>query len=329
MQKELISKTDKIFIAGHKGMAGSAINRALIKKGFNNILTENRSKLDLENEISVREWFTKKKPDVVVLSAAKVGGIEANLNKPTEFLISNLKIQNNVIEAAWKNKVKRLLFLGSSCIYPKYAKQPIQEEELMNGRLEKTNESYALAKIAGIRLCSSLRSQYGFDAVSLMPTNLYGPGDNYHEVNSHVLASFIRKFTEAKNLNKKKVVCWGTGMVFREFLHVDDLGNACCFALENWDPNSDLAPKKNNGDILDYLNVGTGVDITIKDLSKLVANLVGYEGEIEWDTSMPDGTPKKQLNISRIRELGWSPKISLKEGLKRTIFEYEKSFKKN
>ena len=326
MQNKLILKSDKIFIAGHKGMAGNSINRALVKKGYNNILTETRSKLDLENQNSVIEWFHYNTPDVVVLSAAKVGGIEANFNYPTEFLISNLKIQNNVIEAAWKNKVKRLLFLGSSCIYPKYAKQPIEEEELMNGRLEKTNESYALAKITGIRLCSSLRSQYGFDALSLMPTNLYGPGDNYHEVNSHVLASFIRKFVEAKFLNKKEVICWGTGMVFREFLHVDDLGDASCFLLENWDPNSDASPKKNNGDILDYINVGTGVDITIKDLSKLIAKLVGFEGEIIWDTSKPDGTPKKQLNISRIKKLGWSPKISLKEGLKRTISHYKKLF---
>ena len=322
MTKKLISKSDKIYIAGHKGMAGSAIYRALKKKGYENLLTLERSKLDLENVSDVNKFFEKNKPNVVVLSAAKVGGIEANLSMPTEFLLSNLRIQNNVIESAWRNKVKRLLFLGSSCIYPKLSKQPIEEDELMEGKLEETNESYALAKIAGLRLCSSLRMQYGFDAISLMPTNLYGPGDNYHEINSHVLASFIRRFSEAANLKLKSVTCWGSGMVYREFLHSDDLGDACCFVLENWDPNKDDSPKKNNGKILDYLNVGTGIDISIKELASLIAKIVNFKGQINWDKSKPDGTRKKQLNISRLKDLGWQPKLSLEEGIKKTISEY-------
>ena len=322
MTKKLISKSDKIYIAGHKGMAGSAIYRALKKNGYENLLTLERSELDLENVADVNKFFEINKPNVVVLSAAKVGGIEANLSMPTEFLISNLKIQNNVIESAWRNKVKRLLFLGSSCIYPKLSKQPIEEDELMEGKLEETNESYALAKIAGLRLCSSLRMQYGFDAISLMPTNLYGPGDNYHEINSHVLASFIRRFSEAANLKLKSVTCWGSGMVYREFLHSDDLGDACCFVLENWDPNKDDSPKKNNGKILDYLNVGTGIDISIKELASLIAKIVNFKGQINWDKSKPDGTRKKQLNISRLKDLGWQPKLSLEEGIKKTISEY-------
>ncbi len=322
MTNKLISKSDKIYIAGHKGMAGSAIYRAFKRKGYENLLTLERSELDLEKVSDVNKFFEINKPNVVVLSAAKVGGIEANLSMPTEFLISNLRIQNNVIESAWRNKVKRLLFLGSSCIYPKFSKQPIEEEELMGGKLEETNESYALAKIAGLRLCSSLRKQYGFDAISLMPTNLYGPGDNYHETNSHVLASFIRKFSEAANLKLKSVTCWGSGMVYREFLHSDDLGDACCFALENWDPNRCDAPKNNKGKILDYLNVGTGIDISIKELAFLIAKIVNFKGQINWDKSKPDGTRKKQLNISRLKDLGWQAKLSLEDGIKKTISEY-------
>ena len=329
MKNDLISKNDKIFIAGHNGMAGSAIKRALISKGFKKIITENKSLLNLTNQYKVEEWFEVHKPDVVVLSAARVGGIEANFKYPTQFLLENLRIQNNVIEASWKNKVKRLLFLGSSCIYPKFAKQPIQEEELLNGLLEKTNESYALAKISGIKLCSALRKQYGFDAISLMPTNLYGPGDNYHKVNSHVFASFIRKFIEAKTNNRKKVVCWGSGMVYREFLHVDDLGDACCFVLQNWDPNAEDAPKTISGDILDYLNVGTGSDITVKELSKLVAEFSGFKGIIEWDKTKPDGTPRKKLDITRIKKIGWSPKVSLEEGIKKTILQYKEEVLKD
>ncbi len=327
MSKKLISKSDKVFIAGHNGMAGKAIAKAFHKNGYENIITEERRNLDLLKDLEVNNWFSKNKPDVIVLCAAKVGGIEANLKNPTQFLIENLKIQNNIIEASWKNNAKRLLFLGSSCIYPKLCKQPIKEDELLNGKLEKTNESYALAKIAGLRLCNSLRIQYGFDAISLMPTNLYGPGDNYHEVNSHVLASFIRRFSEAVDLSLDKVTCWGSGEVFREFLHADDLGDAACFVLENWNPSLENSPRNNNGELLDYLNVGTGKDITIKELAKLIAEEVDFKGEIVWDKSKPDGTPKKQLDISRIKSLGWKPKISLEDGIRKTIYEYH--IKKN
>ena len=326
MKKSLIQKSDKIFITGHRGMAGSAIYRALEKKGYKNLIIENRKNLDLSKYTDVNNWFEKVKPDIVTLCAAKVGGIEANLSMPTEFLLENLRIQNNVIEAAWKNNVKRLLFLGSSCIYPKYCKQPIEEEELLTGKLEMTNESYALAKICGLRLCTSLRTQYGFDAISLMPTNLYGPGDNYHQINSHVLASLIRRFTDAVRFNQDEVTCWGSGFVYREFLHADDLGDACCFVLENWDPRLEGSPKKNNGEVLDYLNVGTGVDLTIRDLAELIAKNVNYKGKINWDNSKQDGTPKKLLNISRLKSLGWKPKIDLNEGIKRTVLEYKLKF---
>ena len=263
------------------------------------------------------------------MAAAKVGGIEANNNDPTGFLLENLKIQNNVIESAWKIKSKRLLFLGSSCIYPKFAKQPINEEELLRSPLEPTNESYALAKIAGLRLCKSLRNQYGFDAISLMPTNLYGPGDNYDLQSGHVLPVLIRKFYEAKENQSKEVVCWGTGSPYREFLHVDDLGKACLFALENWDPKSIYSPRDSFNEPLTYLNVGTGKDMTIKELALLIAEIVGFEGKIIWDESKPNGTPRKQLDITRIKSMGWTPKISLRDGLASTISIYKELNKKN
>ena len=317
--KKLISKKDKIYVAGHGGMAGRAIIKEFRSAEYTNIITLTRKELDLTDELKVKNWFKENKPDVVVLAAAKVGGIEANNNDPTGFLLDNLKIQNNVIESSWKNNSKRLLFLGSSCIYPKFAKQPILEEELMSSSLEPTNESYALAKIAGLRLCKSLRNQYGFDAISLMPTNLYGPGDNYDLQNGHVLPALIRKFYEAKVIKSKEVVCWGTGSPYREFLHVNDLGKACLFALENWNPDSAESPKDNQNNPLTYLNVGTGKDMTIKDLALLIAEIVQYEGKIIWDKTKPDGTPRKQLSISRIKALGWEPQISLREGLKSTI----------
>jgi GDP-L-fucose synthase len=245
-----------------------------------------------------------------VLAAAKVGGIHANNTYPADFLLENLKIQTNVIETAWRSGVRRLLFLGSSCIYPKFADQPIKEEELLTGALEPTNEWYAIAKIAGIKLCESLRRQYGFDAISLMPTNLYGPGDNYHPENSHVLPALIRRFHEAGEAKAKSVTCWGTGSPLREFLHVDDLAEACVFALEHWSP----APGE-----LTYLNVGTGVDISIHELADAVATATGYQGAIEWDSSQPDGTPKKQLDVSRLAALGWRAGIPLAEGLESTV----------
>ena len=317
----LIKADDRFFVAGARGMAGSAICRALQEKGYGDaakggdLLIPNRQELDLLNHEVVERWYVDNKPDVVVLAAAKVGGIYANDTYPADFLLENLKIQTNVIEGAWKAGVRRLLFLGSSCIYPKFAEQPINEEALLTGALEPTNEWYAIAKITGIKLCESLRKQYGFDAISLMPTNLYGPGDNYHPENSHVLPALIRRFHEAKEEGLEKVTCWGTGSPKREFLHVDDLGNACVFALENWSALSSDAPRDDQGKPLAFLNVVKGCDLKIKDLAEQIAAVVGFEGTIEWDTSKQDGTPKKQLEVSRMKELGWNSRIPLVEGL--------------
>ena len=320
----LISTNQKIVIFGANGMVGSAIHRLLISRGYTKILAPSKNNLNLLNINDVQKWFDINNPDVIVLAAAKVGGIYANDKYPADFILENIKIQTNIIETAWKNNVKKLLFLGSSCIYPKFATQPITEEELLNGQLEKTNQWYALAKISGIKLCQALNIQYKFNAISLMPTNLYGPGDNYDQNNSHVLPGLIRRFYEAKINCADKVVCWGSGMPMREFLHVDDLAEASLFALEKWDLNNVSSPKDINGEVLTYLNVGTGKDITIKKLAYLVSELIGYKGKIIWDHSKPDGTPKKQLNISRLEKLGWMPKISLEKGLKQTIDAYVK-----
>ena len=306
----LITPVDRIFVAGHRGMAGSAICRALQRAGYNQILTATRSELDLLDGQAVERWFAEHKPTVVVLAAAKVGGIQANSSYPADFLLENLKIQTHVIETAWRSGVRRLLFLGSSCIYPKFADQPIREEALLTGALEPTNQWYAIAKITGIKLCEALRRQHGFDAISLMPTNLYGPGDNHHPTNSHVLPALIRRFHEAAEANAPTVTCWGTGTPLREFLHVDDLGEACVFALERWQP----APEE-----LQFLNVGTGLDLTIRELAEAVAAATGYQGEIHWDASKPDGTPKKQLDVSRLAALGWRAQIPLAEGLASTV----------
>ena len=314
----LISPTDRIFVAGHRGMAGSAICRALQRAGYSQILTATRQELDLLNPEAVHRWFAEHTPTVVVLAAAKVGGIEANNSYPTDFLLENLKIQINVIETAWRSGVRRLLFLGSSCIYPKFAEQPIKEEALLTGALEPTNEWYAIAKITGLKLCAALRRQYDFDAIGLMPTNLYGPGDNYHPTNSHVLPAMIRRFCEAVDANAPSVTCWGTGTPLREFLHVDDLGEACLFALERWQPGPDA---------LQFLNVGTGVDLSIRELAEAVAAATGYQGEIHWDTSKPDGTPKKQLDVSRLAALGWRARIPLAEGLASTALEFREQFR--
>lgn len=316
---KLIKKSDRIFIAGHRGMVGSAIKRSLEKKGYKNILIANKSSLNLMDYKSVSNWFESNKPEVVILAAAKVGGIEANFNFPFDFIFENLKIQTNVIECAWRNKIKRFLFLGSSCIYPKFASQPIKEESLLTGALEITNEPYAIAKIAGLKLCSALRKQHNFDAVSLMPTNLYGPGDNYHSKNSHVLPALIRRIYTAKLENKNKVTCWGTGKPLREFLHVDDLANATVFILENF---SLITNKKTKANLPEFLNVGTGKDISIKELAFLIANQIGYSGEILWDSSKPDGTPRKLLDVSRINNLGWKSEISLEKGIEKTINSY-------
>ena len=309
----LIQSGDRIFVAGHRGMAGSAIVRALGAAGYANLLTAARSNLDLLDPVAVNAWFGAHRPDVVVLAAAKVGGILANSTYPADFLLDNLKIQNHVIEAAWRHGARRLLFLGSSCIYPKFADQPIREESLLTGALEPTNEWYAIAKIAGIELCRALRQQVGFDAISLMPTNLYGPGDNYHPTNSHVLPALIRRFHAAQLAGEPSVTCWGTGTPLREFLHVDDLGEACVFALEQWQPAADE---------LQHLNVGTGIDLTIKALAEAVAGATGFKGEIHWAASKPDGTPKKQLNVNRLASLGWRARIPLAQGLASTVARF-------
>ena len=304
-------------------MVGKSIYKTFKENGYANILTISREKLDLAEVDKVNKWFEVNLPSVVIIAAARVGGIMANKNNPVEFLLDNLKIQNNLIEASFKNGVKRLLFLGSSCIYPKYANQPIKEESLLTGSLESSNDSYAIAKIAGIKLCEAMRRQYNFDSICLMPTNLYGPGDNYHLENSHVIPSLLRKFHDAKLNNKEYVTCWGTGKPLREFLHVNDLGNACKFVLENWDPNQNLDDFR-----LNFLNVGTGKDLSIRDLALLIAKITNYNGEIRWDTSKPDGTPKKLLDISRIKNLGWKPTISLEKGLQTTYFDFCKEIEK-
>ncbi len=321
----LITPGDRLYVAGHRGMAGSAICRALQRAGYGDparggaLLTANRAELDLLDPAAVQRWFADHQPTVVVLAAAKVGGIGANSAYPADFLLENLKIQTHVIETAWRSGVRRLLFLGSSCIYPKFAEQPIREEALLTGALEPTNAAYAIAKITGIQLCDALRRQHGFDAISLMPTNLYGPGDNYHPQNSHVLPALIRRFHEAAEAGAERVSCWGTGTPLREFLHVDDLGEACVFALEHWDPAAAAAPRADDGQPLTHLNVGTGVDLSIRELAEAVAAATGFRGAITWDTSQPDGTPKKQLDVSRLTALGWRARIPLAEGLASTV----------
>ncbi len=309
----LISTNDRIFIAGHRGMAGSAIARRLEAEGHRHLLLVSRSDLDLMDGPAVAAWFADQRPDVVVLAAARVGGILANATYPADFLLDNLKIQQNVIESAWRQGTRRLLFLGSSCIYPKRAEQPIREEALLGGPLEPTNEWYAIAKITGIQLCRALRLQHGFDAFSLMPTNLYGPGDNYHPTNSHVLPGLIRRFQEARETGAEEVVCWGSGSPRREFLHVDDLADAALFCLRHWQPGAEE---------LQHINVGTGTDVSIKDLATMVAEAVGFRGRIAWDTSKPDGTPRKLLDVGRLAALGWRATIPLPDGLRRTVSEF-------
>jgi GDP-L-fucose synthase len=326
--KSLLYPTDRIFVAGHLGMAGSAICRALQRAGYGDpkrggaLLTAPRETLDLLDAAAVDRWFATQRPTVVALAAAKVGGISANSTYPADFLLDNLKIQTNVIETAWRHGVRRLLFLGSSCIYPKFAEQPIREEALLTGALEPTNEWYAIAKITGIKLCAALRQQHGFDAISLMPTNLYGPGDNYHPTNSHVLPALIRRFHEATERGDASVTCWGSGRPLREFLHADDLGEACVFALEHWNPSAVDAPLDAVGQPLSFLNAGTGLDQSIRELAEAVARATGFQGEIDWDTTKPDGTPKKQLDVRRLAALGWQARIPLAEGLRSTVQQF-------
>lgn len=324
----LIKKTDRIFIAGHTGMVGRSIKRKLQTYNYKNLLTPSRKELDLLDNNSVENWFKNNSPDIVILAAAKVGGIVANYKYPADFILENLKIQINVIDNSWKHNVKRFIFLGSSCIYPKYAKQPLKEDYLLTDQLEKTNEPYAISKIAGIKLCASLKTQYGFDAISLMPTNLYGPGDNYHSENSHVMPSLIKKFYEAKIHNKSYVTCWGSGSPKREFLYVDDIAEAIIFILEKVSSDN---KKLFEGD-KDYsglINIGIGQDISIKELAVLIASKFDYKGEIKWDISKPDGTPRKLLDVSKIKELGWSAKINIEEGIMLTLASFKKELKQN
>ncbi len=324
---------ERIFIAGGSGMVGSAIRRKLLKVNqfinSNNILTPTRNELNLFDFSSLDNWFKQNKPTVVIIAAAKVGGIYANQKNQFDFILENIKIQTNLIELSWKHKIKKLLFLGSSCIYPKLSKQPICEESLLTGPLEITNEYYALAKISGIKLCQALREQYNFNSICLMPTNLYGPGDNYNPLNSHVLPALIRKFSEARKNNLLSVSCWGTGTPLREFLYVDDLADACIFVLENWDPNSNNAPKDLNKNPLSWINVGSKYEISIKDLAFKISAEVGYKGDIIWDSSKPDGTPRKKLNCNRLTKLGWEAKTNLNEGIKLTLESYKKELANN
>jgi GDP-L-fucose synthase len=303
-----MQKTSKIYVAGHCGLVGSAIVRNLQTEGFENLILKTREELDLLNQSSVLDFFETEKPEYVFLAAAKVGGILANKTEKADFIYENLMIQNNIIGSAWKMGVKKLLFLGSSCIYPKYCPQPIKEEYLMTGPLEETNDAYAVAKIAGIKLCQSFNEQYGTKYVSVMPTNLYGPGDNFDLESSHVLPAMIRKFHEAKTFGTNEVILWGTGAPKREFLHVDDLANAVVFLMNNYVSS-------------EIVNIGTGEDVSINDLAELIRNTVEYSGEIVWDSEKPDGTPRKLLDVSKLHSLGWNHSIELEEGI-RKIYEW-------
>lgn len=297
-----MEKGTKIYVAGHRGMVGSAIVRKLEQEGHDNILVRTSSELDLRNQAAVEAFFAEEKPDYVFLAAAKVGGIHANNTYRADFIYDNLMIATNVIHAAHVHDARKLLFLGSSCIYPKMAAQPLQEASLLTGALEPTNEPYAIAKITGIKLCEAYRDQYGKNFISAMPTNLYGPNDNYHPENSHVLPALLRKFHEAKVSGKEEVECWGSGSPMREFLHVDDLADACYFLMETYNEK-------------DFLNIGTGEDLTIKELAETIQRIVGYTGKVVWDTSRPDGTPKKQLDVGRMHRLGWKHRIELEQGI--------------
>ena len=298
-----------IFVAGHRGLVGSAIVRRLLAQGASQLVLRSRDELDLTSQAAVEAFFASERPSYVYLAAAKVGGILANDTRPAEFLRDNLAIQTNVIHSAWKHGTKKLCFLGSSCIYPKLAPQPLKEESLLTGPLEPTNEWYAIAKIAGIKMCQAYRRQYGFDAISLMPTNLYGPGDNFDLQTSHVLPALVRKFHEAAQRGDASVTLWGTGTPRREFLHVDDLAEAAVFLMQNYSEEQ-------------FINVGTGEDLTIRELAQLVADATGFKGEILNDPSKPDGTPRKLMDVSRLKAMGWRPKIGLRDGIERTVRDY-------
>lgn len=308
-----MEKNSKIYIAGHKGLVGSAIEKKLKAEGYNNLITRTRSELDLLDQKAVNEFFKEERPEYVFQAAAKVGGILANKNYPADFIYQNLQIQNNIIENSYRYNVTKLLFLGSSCIYPKMADQPIKEESLLTGPLEPTNDAYAIAKIAGIKMCQSYNQQYGTNYISLMPTNLYGPNDNFDLENSHVLPALIRRFHEAKENNSASVRLWGSGSPKREFLHVDDLADACLFLMNKYDES-------------EIINVGTGEDVSISSLAELISDTVGYKGDIEWDTSKPDGTPRKLLDVSKLHQAGWKHSISLQKGIAETCNWYRDQF---
>ena len=307
-----MEKNAKIYIAGHRGMVGSAIHRALLKEGYSNFVLKTSKELDLRNQGAVANFFNQEKPEYVFLAAAKVGGIHANNTYRAEFLYDNLQIQNNIIHQSYLNGVKKLMFLGSSCIYPKMAPQPLKEEYLLTGLLEQTNEPYAIAKISGIKMCEAYRDQYGCDFISVMPTNLYGPNDNYDLNNSHVLPALIRKFHEAKVNKSPQVLVWGSGSPLREFLHADDLAQACLFLINNYSDKQ-------------FVNIGSGKEITIKDLALLIKKIVGFEGELIFDDTKPDGTPRKLMSVEKLHALGWKHKIELEDGIKEV---YENEFLK-
>ena len=302
--KQRMKPTDKIYVAGHSGLVGGAVVRVLTSRGFSNLLTRSRSEVDLRDQQAVRDLFADEKPELVILAAAKVGGIKANFDAPVEFLVENLQIQNNVIRATHEAGARKLLFLGSSCIYPKFAPQPIPESALLSGSLEPTNEAYAIAKIAGIKLCQAFSREYDANFISVMSTNLYGPGDDFDLETSHVLAALLRKAHEAKMSGAGEMIVWGTGTPRREFLHVDDLAAAVLFLLEQYNSS-------------EIINVGCGEDISIRELAELICEVVGFRGELRWDRSKPDGTPRKLLDISRIKNLGWKPTIALRDGIAR------------
>lgn len=305
MQTHLMDKSTKIFVAGHRGLVGSAIVRKLNESGYSNLITRTRAELDLRDAAAVHDFLAEARPKVVMLAAATVGGIKANNDFPVEFLLDNLQIQNNVISASYENGVAKLLFLGSSCIYPKFAPQPIPESALLTGILEPTNEAYAIAKITGIKLCQAYVRQHGANFISAMPTNLYGPQDNFDLASSHVLPALLRKAHEAKIRGEEKIIVWGSGLARREFLHVDDVADACLFLVQNY----------NSPEII---NIGSGEDISILELAALICEVVDYRGALEWDRSKPDGTPRKLLDVSKVQQLGWKPRISLRKGIAHT-----------
>ncbi len=309
-----MKKDPIIYVAGHNGLVGSAIVRELNKKGYKNIMTRNRKELDLLDSIAVKNFFNKERPEYVFLAAAKVGGILANSNSPAEFIYENLTIQNNIIHNSYLSGVKKLLFLGSSCIYPKFSKQPIKEEYLLSGYLEETNEAYAIAKIAGIKMCQFYNKQYGTNFISVMPTNLYGQGDNFDLITSHVIPAMIRKFDDAKNTKTKELILWGSGKPKREFLYADDLAEACVFLMNRYDGN-------------EIINIGTGKDITIRSLAEMIKRIVGFEGKIIWDRTKPDGTPRKLLDVKKINKLGWEARTDIENGIKKIYLQYKNNFR--